>query len=127
MSFRLATNSEKEQFDKMAVHPLQTWEWGEFRRESGNEVVRFVNAHKKTIIDSVKKTGRCVIVHEAPKTCGFAAEIIARINERCFFSLEAPIARVTGLDTMIPFGKLENYYLPSEKRILKAVENVMRQ
>ena len=52
MSFRLAENSEKEQFNKMAVHPLQSWEWGEFRRESGNEVIRFVNAHKKTIIDS---------------------------------------------------------------------------
>ena len=89
------------------------------------DVRTIVPLDTETIINSVKKTGRCVIVHEAPKTCGFAAEIIARINEKCFFSLEAPIARVTGLDTMIPFGKLENYYLPSEKRILKAVEKVM--
>ena len=81
----------------------------------------------ETIINSVKKTGRCVIVHEAAKTCGFAAEIIARINEKCFYNLEAPPVRVTGLDTMIPFAKLENYYLPSEKKILKAVDKVMGQ
>ena len=80
-----------------------------------------------TIVNSVKKTGRCVIVHEAPRTCGFAAEIIARINEKCFFSLEAPIERVTGFDTAVPFAKLENYYLPDERRILKAVGNVMKQ
>ena len=79
----------------------------------------------ETIINSVKKTGRCVIVHEAPRTCGIAAEIIARINEKCFYSLEAPVERVTGLDIPIPFARLENYYLPSEKRILKAVEKVM--
>ncbi len=91
------------------------------------DVRTIVPLETETIINSVKKTGRCVIVHEAPKTCGFAAEIIARINEKCFFSLEAPIARVTGTDTMIPFGKLENYYLPSEKRILKAVDKVMSQ
>ncbi len=81
----------------------------------------------ETIVNSVKKTGRCVIVHEAPKTCGFAAEIIARINEKCFFSLEAPIERVTGFDTAVPFAKLENYYIPNEKRILKAVDKVMEQ
>tara|TARA_Y100000310_G_scaffold85037_1_gene81884 strand:- start:3784 stop:4746 length:963 start_codon:yes stop_codon:yes gene_type:complete len=79
----------------------------------------------ETIVESVKKTGRLVVVHEAPKSCGLAAEIIARINEKCFYNLQAPPARVTGFDTMIPFGKLENYYLPSEKRILKAVNKVM--
>ena len=89
------------------------------------DVRTIVPLDRETIINSVQKTGRCVIVHEAPKTCGFAAEIIAIINEKCFFSLEAPIARVTGLDTAIPFAKLENYYLPSEKRILKAVNKVM--
>jgi pyruvate/2-oxoglutarate/acetoin dehydrogenase E1 component len=81
----------------------------------------------ETIINSVKKTGRCVIVNEAPKTCGFAAEIIARINEGAFFSLEAPIERVTGYDAAFPMAKLENYYLPSEKRILKSVDRVMSQ
>ena len=82
---------------------------------------------EETIIKSVEKTGRCVIVNEAPKTCGFAAEIIARINEKAFFSLEAPIERVTGYDVGFPFAKLENYYLPDEKRILKAVNKVMSQ
>ncbi len=52
MSFRLVENSEKESFNKKAVHPLQSWEWGNFRKESGNGVIRFVNAHKKTIIES---------------------------------------------------------------------------
>lgn len=81
----------------------------------------------ETITNSVEKTGRCVIVNEAPKTCGFAAEIIARINEKCFFNLEAPPTRVTGFDTAFPLSKLENYYLPSQKKILKAVDEVMNQ
>lgn len=81
----------------------------------------------ETIITSVKKTGRCVIVSEAPKTGGFHNEIIARINEKCFFSLEAPIARVTGYDCQFPMAKLESFYIPDEKRILKAVDNVMKQ
>ena len=81
----------------------------------------------ETIISSVKKTGRCVIVNEEQKHCGFAAEIIARINEKAFFSLAAPIERVTGYNTAFPLSKLENYYLPDEKRILKAVNKVMSQ
>jgi len=79
----------------------------------------------ETIIKSVEKTGRCVIVNEAAKTGGFAAEIIARINEKAFFNLEAPIERVTGYDTAFPLAKTENFYLPDEKRILKAVDKVM--
>jgi|TARA_Y100000310_G_scaffold93932_1_gene91535 pyruvate dehydrogenase E1 component beta subunit len=81
----------------------------------------------ETIINSIKKTGRCIIVTEAPKTAGFHNEIIARINEKCFFSLEAPIARVTGYDCQFPLAKLEDYYIPDEKRILRAVDNVMSQ
>lgn len=81
----------------------------------------------ETIINSVEKTGRCVIVNEEQKNCGFAAEIIAKINEKAFFSLEAPIERVTGYDVAFPLGKLENYYLPDEKRILKAVNKAMSQ
>jgi len=80
----------------------------------------------ETIIKSVEKTGRCVIVNEAPKSGGFAAEIIARINEKAFFNLEAPIERVTGYDCAFPLSKLENYYIPDEKRILKAVNKVMK-
>jgi pyruvate dehydrogenase E1 component beta subunit len=76
-----------------------------------------------SIVASVKKTGRAVIVHEAPKTCGFGAELSALIQERCFLSLEAPITRVTGLDTAFPYT-LEREYLPSPARILRAVQGV---
>jgi 2-oxoisovalerate dehydrogenase E1 component beta subunit len=73
-----------------------------------------------TIVASVRKTGRAVIVHEAPLTCGFGAELSALIQERCFLSLEAPIVRVTGFDTPFPYT-LENEYLPRAPRILKAL------
>jgi pyruvate dehydrogenase E1 component beta subunit len=72
------------------------------------------------IVASVTKTGRAVIVHEAPRTCGFGAELTALIQERCFLRLEAPIARVTGFDTPFPYT-LENEYLPRAPRILKAI------
>ena len=71
---------------------------------------------------SVKKTGRCVIVHEAPKSCGFGAEIAARIMERCFLHLEAPVQRVTGFDTIMPYYKLELEYMPDADRIAWAIE-----
>jgi pyruvate dehydrogenase E1 component beta subunit len=77
-----------------------------------------------TVEESVRKTGRCVIVHEAPKTCGFGAEIAARIMERCFLNLEAPVQRVAGFDTTMPYYKLELEYLPDAERIGKAIEEV---
>ena len=73
-----------------------------------------------TIITSVKKTGRCVVVHEAPRTCGFAAELITLVNERAFLHLEAPPARVTGWDTPFPHT-LESDYMPLTPRILDVV------
>ncbi len=76
------------------------------------------------IEESVKKTGRCVIVHEAPKTCGFGAEIATSIMERCFLHLEAPVQRVTGFDTVMPYYKLELEYLPETERISRAIEEV---
>jgi pyruvate dehydrogenase E1 component beta subunit len=76
------------------------------------------------IVASVGKTGRAVIVHEAPRTCGFGAELVALIQERCFLHLEAPIARVTGFDTPFPYT-LEMEYLPRAPRILKAVREVV--
>ncbi|RJP19868.1 MAG: alpha-ketoacid dehydrogenase subunit beta [Candidatus Abyssobacteria bacterium SURF_5] len=79
----------------------------------------------ETIIESVKKTGRVVVVHEAPKTCGFGAEIIAMINERAFLSLSAPPQRVTGFDIVFPLLKSEHLYLPSVERISAAVRRVM--
>jgi 2-oxoisovalerate dehydrogenase E1 component beta subunit len=73
-----------------------------------------------TIVASVKKTGRVVVVHEAPKTCGFGAELVALVNERAFVHLEAPPARVCGFDTPFPFS-LEMDYLPLARRILPAL------
>jgi pyruvate dehydrogenase E1 component beta subunit len=77
------------------------------------------------IITSIKKTGRGVIVHEAPKTCGLAGEIIALINEKALLSLQAPIERVTGFDIPVPLMKSEHYYLPNPKRIVTAAKKVM--
>jgi pyruvate dehydrogenase E1 component beta subunit len=74
-----------------------------------------------TIIESVNKTGRCVVAHEAPKTCGMGAEIAAIIQEHCFLRLKAPIQRVAGFDTVMPYYKLELEYLPNAQRISEAV------
>ena len=79
----------------------------------------------ETLISSVKKTGRVVIIHEAPKTCGLGAEIIARINEKALLSLEAPVERVTGYDTAVPLMKMESDYLPSPERIIRGIRKVM--
>lgn len=78
-----------------------------------------------TIIESVKKTKRAVIVHEAPRSCGLGAELIARINERALLYLEAPVERVTGYDTVMPLPKLEQYYLPNVERVAEAIGRVM--
>jgi 2-oxoisovalerate dehydrogenase E1 component beta subunit len=73
-----------------------------------------------TIIESVKRTGRLVVVHEAPRTCGFGAELITLVTERCFDHLEAPPVRVTGFDTPFPYT-LEMEYLPLSHRIVPAI------
>jgi 2-oxoisovalerate dehydrogenase E1 component beta subunit len=78
-----------------------------------------------TIAASVEKTGRVIVVHEAPKTCGFGAELVALINERCFLSLEAPPVRVAGFDTPFPYT-LEMDYLPLAHRILPAIVETAR-
>ena len=77
----------------------------------------------ETIINSVKKTGRVVILHEACKTCGFGAEIAAQIAERCILNLKAPILRVAGFDVPFPYV-LEDEYMPNAPRVLAAVEKV---
>jgi pyruvate dehydrogenase E1 component beta subunit len=77
------------------------------------------------IVTSIRKTGRGVIVHEAPRTCGVGAEIIALINEKALLSLQAPIERVTGFDIPVPLMKSEHYNLPNPKRIVSAVKKVM--
>ena len=78
-----------------------------------------------TILASVEKTGRCVIVHEAPVTAGLGAEIAARIAERGLFSLRAPIERVAGWDTVMPLPRLEHLYMPTEARILAAARRAL--
>lgn len=78
-----------------------------------------------TILESVKKTGRCVIVHEAAKTAGFGAEIAARLAEEALYDLHAPVERVTGYDTHIPLFRLEMKYLPSVEKILAAVKRTL--
>jgi 2-oxoisovalerate dehydrogenase E1 component beta subunit len=76
----------------------------------------------ETVLASVRKTGRAVIAHEAPKTCGYGAELAAMIAEKALMHLEAPIARVAGFDTPFPYT-LENEYLPSPERIAKAIRD----
>ncbi len=79
----------------------------------------------ETILRSVEKTGRCVIAHEAPRTCGLGAEIAAQISERALYSLLAPVKRVTGYDVVVPLSRLEAQYMPSVARIADAVRKVM--
>ncbi|MDI6800527.1 MAG: alpha-ketoacid dehydrogenase subunit beta [Thermodesulfovibrionales bacterium] len=81
---------------------------------------------EETIFKSVKKTGRAVIVHEAPKTCGFGAELSATIAEDAMLYLKAPIVRVTGYDVVMPLPKLEDYYMPTVERIKQDLEEVMK-
>lgn len=78
-----------------------------------------------TILNSVAKTGRAVIIHEAARTCGVGAEIAALINESGLLSLLAPVQRVTGYDTVMPYLQLEKQYLPSIERIVNTVTRTM--
>jgi 2-oxoisovalerate dehydrogenase E1 component beta subunit len=77
-----------------------------------------------TVLASVRRTGRAVIVHEAPRTCGYGAELSALLAEQALTSLQAPVLRVTGYDTPFPYT-LEHTYLPDAKRVLAAIEHVM--
>lgn len=79
----------------------------------------------ETILASVEKTGRCVIVHEGAKTCGVGAELSAQIMEHCFTDLLAPVQRVTGYDTVMPYFQLEKQYIPSISRIKNTVMSIM--
>ena len=78
----------------------------------------------ETITASVRRTGRAIVVHEAAGFCGYGAEIAARLSERCFHHLEAPVLRVTGLDIPYPAPKLEQHQLPSVDRILDAIDRL---
>mmetsp|Transcript_48379 Transcript_48379/g.96186 ORF Transcript_48379/g.96186 Transcript_48379/m.96186 type:complete len:357 (-) Transcript_48379:85-1155(-) len=75
---------------------------------------------EECVLESVRKTGRCVVAHEAPRTSGFGAEVAATIQERCFLQLEAPVQRVCGWDTPFPLA-WEEFYLPTPLRVLDAI------
>ncbi|MBK9142493.1 MAG: alpha-ketoacid dehydrogenase subunit beta [Candidatus Melainabacteria bacterium] len=78
-----------------------------------------------TIVESVKKTGRCLVVHEGPRNCGIGAEVIARINEHALLYLEAPVKRVTGYDTPTPYFSKERFYIPDTDRIIHAARQTL--
>ena len=79
---------------------------------------------RETIIESVKKTGRLIVVHEAPKTLGLGAELMAIANEKAFLYLEAPPTRITGFDVSFPLPKGENHYIPTPERIAETIEEI---
>lgn len=76
----------------------------------------------ETVVASVRRTGRCVVVHEAPVTAGLGAEIAARVTQECFYQLEAPVLRVGGFSTPYPPSRLEEHYLPDIDRVLDAID-----
>jgi pyruvate dehydrogenase E1 component beta subunit len=80
---------------------------------------------RETFLASVRKTGRAMVVHEAPKTCGLGAEIAATIGESALLSLVAPVLRVTGQDITVPLSKSEDLYYPSPERVLRAIRKLM--
>ena len=80
---------------------------------------------EETIVASVEKTGRAIVVHEAPRAGGVGAEVTAIINDHCLYSLLKPIGRVTGYDTPYPIPGLEDYYLPTPAKVLAALRQVM--
>lgn len=80
---------------------------------------------RPAVLESVKKTGRVIIVHEAPKTCGLGAELAALVAESALLSLEAPVMRVTGSDIIVPLAKSEDYYTISPERVARAITKIM--
>ncbi|MGH8292590.1 MAG: alpha-ketoacid dehydrogenase subunit beta [Gammaproteobacteria bacterium] len=79
----------------------------------------------ETILESVEKTGRLVIVHEAPRNCGVGAEVAATVAEKAIYSLQAPVERITGYDVPMPLFKLEHDYMPSVARVIKGIRRVL--
>jgi pyruvate/2-oxoglutarate/acetoin dehydrogenase E1 component len=79
-----------------------------------------------TVLASVKKTGRCIVVAEAPRTGGLASDISATISEKLLLNLKAPVERVTGFDIVPPLPQGEHLYMVDGKRILKGIDNVMK-
>ncbi|MGH3462228.1 MAG: alpha-ketoacid dehydrogenase subunit beta [Kribbellaceae bacterium] len=89
------------------------------------DVRTLVPLDRQTISDSANRTGRVVVVHEAPRTAGYAAEIAALVQEHCLYRLEAPVLRVTGWDTVVPLKRAEHHYLPTVARIVAGARRVL--
>ena len=79
----------------------------------------------ESLCSEVARTGRCVVVHEAPLSAGFGAEVSATLMEQLFYDLDAPVARVAAYDVPFPAASLEDYYLPSLERVLAAVRKTL--
>ena len=79
---------------------------------------------QETVINSVKKTGKCIVTHEAPVTCGFGAELSAKVQEKAFEYLEAPVRRVCGYDTPFPLV-MEPLYLPDNRKLVEAIKETV--
>src|SRR5262249_26087139 len=90
------------------------------------DLLTLVPMDVKTIIDSVRKNGRAVVVHEGPRTCGIASEVVSLINEHVFLYLEAPVQRVTGYDIPIPYFSKEKFYLPDADRVISACRQALK-
>ena len=80
---------------------------------------------EETVLNSVRKTGRCIVTHEAPITCGFGAELTSTIQEKAFLHLEAPVKRVCGYDTPFPLA-FESLYLPDRFKLLEAIKQTVK-
>jgi pyruvate/2-oxoglutarate/acetoin dehydrogenase E1 component len=80
---------------------------------------------EESVLGSVRRTGRCVVVQEAPRTCGFASEIAALLAERAILDLNGPVLRVTGYDVPYPYWQLEDWYMPSVEKVVDAVRRVV--
>jgi pyruvate dehydrogenase E1 component beta subunit len=80
---------------------------------------------EKGLVEAVERTGRCVVVHEGPAAAGFGAEVIALLQEQAFYSLEAPVRRVTAPDAPYPLPGIETHYVPSVEKVLKAVHETL--
>ena len=78
------------------------------------------------LVEAVERTGRCVVLHEGPATAGFGAEVIALLQEQAFYSLEAPLKRVTAPDVPYPMPAIEHFYIPDASKVVRAVHEVLR-
>ena len=78
------------------------------------------------LVEAVEKTGRCVVLHEGPITAGFGAEVVALVQEQAFYSLEAPMVRVTAPDAPYPMPAVEHHFIPDAGKVIRAVREVLR-